>query len=86
MWHVYILLCKNDSLYTGIAKDVEKRFKDHLAGKARYTSYNPPLKILFREKYRTRSKAQKREAQIKKLSRKEKLDLIALAKASTKKS
>ncbi len=76
MWHVYILLCKNKALYTGVAKDVQKRFKDHLSKKVKYTAYNPPKKILYTKKFKTRSLAQKKESLIKALTRKEKWEII----------
>jgi len=75
-WYVYILLCKNNALYTGITKDLEKCYKDHLNKTRRYTSYNPPKKIVYREKCKNRSIALKREIEIKRLSRKKKLELI----------
>ncbi len=78
MYYVYILQCKDESLYTGIATDVERRFKEHRDGiGARYTRAHQPEKIIYREEAATRSGALKREAQIKALSREKKLDLIA---------
>jgi len=44
-WQVYILQCKNGSLYTGMTCDVERRYKEHVRGGSRYTSYNPPLRL-----------------------------------------
>ena len=76
MWYVYILECKNKSLYTGITTDLERRFNEHKEKSARYTSYNPPLRILYKETASTRSKALKREALIKSWPRKKKLELI----------
>ena len=76
MWHVYILLCKGDFLYTGITTDLKRRLKEHQNKSAKFTSYNPPLKFVHTENFRTRSRAAKREAQIKKLKRKAKLALI----------
>jgi len=76
-WFVYILECKNKALYTGITTDITRRLKEHRLGEGcRYTSYNPGLKIRYFETYKTRSKALKREARIKKMPRKEKLSLI----------
>jgi len=66
-------------LYTGIAKNIAERFKAHASGKgARYTRANQPKKIVYTERKRNRSFALKREAEIKKLSRQEKLKLIGL--------
>lgn len=77
IYFVYILLCKDKSLYTGITNDVAKRFSAHKKGKgARYTRSHPPVKIVHTEKYRTKGRALKREAEIKRLSRPQKLKLI----------
>ncbi len=77
MYYVYILLCSDRSLYTGIAKDVERRFNEHKKGKgAKYTRTWKVKKILHTEEYLSRSVALKREAQIKGWSRAKKLNLI----------
>jgi putative endonuclease len=79
MWYVYILFCKDKTLYTGISDDPQKRFKNHLSGKgSRYTRSHKPVKIIHQEKYPDKSSAMKREAQIKKMSRQEKMKLIGL--------
>lgn len=75
-WHVYILRCKGGVLYTGITKDVKRRFKEHQSKSAHFTSYNPPEAVVYTEKVRTRSQALKREAAIKRLKRAQKLALI----------
>lgn len=76
-YFVYIILCENESLYTGITTDIDRRFKEHTEGKGgAYTRANKPVTILYAEKVQNRSTALKREAQIKSLSRKEKLSLI----------
>lgn len=77
-WEVYIIQAASGMLYTGITTDVERRFADHLNSKkgARYFHLSKPEKIVFREKHPNRSEATKREMQIKKMSRKEKLALI----------
>ncbi|MFH1305165.1 MAG: GIY-YIG nuclease family protein [Candidatus Omnitrophota bacterium] len=78
MWHVYILRCADGSLYTGSTTDVDRRLKEHNAGKgASYTRRRLPVKLEYKEDYPTRADAQRREAGIKHLSRKEKLALIA---------
>ena len=77
MWYIYILKCKGGFLYTGMTKDLERRFKEHLSGKSRYTSYNQPVCLVYKEEYPTRSEAAKREAKIKSWPRKRKLALIA---------
>jgi len=76
-WYVYILECTNKTLYTGITNNLQRRLKEHQTGKGgHYTRYNPGKKIRYTEEYPSRSTAQKREAQIKKLNRGKKLDLI----------
>jgi len=79
MYYVYILLCRDGSYYTGSTNDVEKRFKDHLKGRgARYTKSHKPVKIIYEEKFNTKSEALKRETEIKKLSRNKKEALAQL--------
>ena len=79
MYFVYILLCADGSFYTGSTNDVEKRFKNHLNGKgARYTQSHKPIKIIYKEKFSTKSKALKREVEIKKLTKKKKEDLVRM--------
>ena len=76
-WYLYIIETINDKLYTGITKDLDRRFNEHLNGKgARFTKANPPKNIVYTELYKTRSEASKREYEIKKLSRKDKELLI----------
>ncbi|MFC1500873.1 GIY-YIG nuclease family protein [Elusimicrobiota bacterium] len=77
MWYVYILQCQNGKLYTGTTNDVERRIKKHREGKgARYTRIFGVDSLLYKEEYKTRSEALRREAQIKGLTRKGKLILI----------
>lgn len=78
MWQVYILKCKDKTLYTGITIDLKRRMMEHnnsVLG-ARYTSGRRPVKLVYSEKFKTRSAALKEEATIKKLSRKNKFKLI----------
>lgn len=76
-YFLYILLCKNNKLYTGIAVDPEARFELHKSGKgAKYTQRNKPVKIVYTEKFKTRSGALKREVQIKGWVRSKKDKLI----------
>ena len=78
MYYLYILQCKDSSLYTGIATDVERRFKEHRnKTTSRYTRSHAVEKIFYVEKAGTRSDALKREAQIKRWSRDKKLGLKA---------
>lgn len=67
-WSVYILKCRGDRLYTGIAKDVAARFDAHRAGKgAAFTRMNPPLALVYQENGYTHSAALAREAEIKRM-------------------
>ena len=75
--YTYILRCSDDTLYTGWTNNLAKRIKIHNAGKgAHYTRGRLPVELLYYEVFSTKQAAQKREAQIKKLSRQEKLLLI----------
>jgi putative endonuclease len=68
-WYVYILECRDGSLYTGIATDVERRYAAHVAGKgARYTRSHPPSRLLARFEYPDRAGASKAEYAIKQLT------------------
>ena len=76
-WSVYIILCSDDSYYTGITTDLQRRFDQHAAGQgAKYFRGRHPLQVVYREGGHTRSSASMREAQIKNLSRAEKSILI----------
>lgn len=76
--YVYILECSDKTLYTGSTNNIEKRIKEHNNGKseAKYTRARRPVKLVYVETCSTLSNALKREAQIKKLSRAQKLLLI----------
>lgn len=75
-WSVYILECNDGSLYTGITNDLDKRIMAHELGHgAKYTRGKAPLNLIYREPHKNRSEASKRELEIKKLTRKEKLAL-----------
>jgi len=73
---VYILRCRDDSLYTGIAKDVEHRLKMHKAGKSRYTATRLPVELAWVCEVPTWSDAMREERRIKRLSRSGKLRLL----------
>lgn len=78
-WYLYILKCKDNSLYIGISNDVEKRVKKHNLGiGAIYTKSRLPVVLLYQEKYTNKSEARKREIQLKGWSRKKKEWLINL--------
>ena len=69
-WYLYILRCKDNTLYTGITTDVEKRLEAHRSGKgAKYTRGRAPLELVYQESCGSHSNALKREAEIKKLPR-----------------
>ncbi|NVK24133.1 MAG: GIY-YIG nuclease family protein [Gammaproteobacteria bacterium] len=77
-WYVYVLRCADDSLYTGITTDKERRLTQHNAGKAaKYTRVRTPVEMVYSESASDRSEATKREMAIKKLSRSQKLKLIS---------
>lgn len=78
MYFVYILKCSDESLYTGITTDVERRVREHNNSKlgARYTRARRPVKLIYSKGFTDRSEASKEEARIKKLSKKEKLEII----------
>ena len=77
MNYTYILKCTDETLYCGWTNDLEKRLKAHNSGKgAKYTRSRLPVALVYYEEFETAQEAQKREYQIKNLSRKEKLKLI----------
>lgn len=83
-WFVYLLRCADDSLYTGITIDLERRLVEHNFGQAaaRYTRTRRPVTLVYQECLPDRSTASKREGRIRKLNKtdKEKLILDAVAK------
>ncbi len=79
-WFVYLLLCADDTLYTGVAKDVSRRSQQHNAGTAsRYTRSRLPAEVVYQEVYASRGSALRREAAIKALSRQQKKAMIRLS-------
>ena len=76
-WCVYLLRCRDGSLYTGATNDLERRLAHHVAGRgARYTRSRLPVRLVHAEPARDRSAALRREAAVKRLSRTEKLALV----------
>jgi putative endonuclease len=76
-WFAYILLCKDNSLYTGITTNLKKRVYRHNQGVAcRFTSIRKPVKLVYSEKFPNKSEARKREIQLKGWTRKKKQLLI----------
>ena len=77
-WTVYIIRCSDDTLYTGVTTDLERRFREH-SGRGRGAKYfggRSPVEVVYREDGHSRSSACRREAVIKKLGRDEKLRLV----------
>ncbi len=82
MNYVYILKCSDNTLYTGWTNNLEKRIKTHNLGKgAKYTKSRLPVELVYFEVYESKSEALKREAEIKKMNRAKKLELIEKATA-----
>ena len=78
-WFVYILQAADRTLYTGIARNVDKRLQTHLSGRgSRYLRGKTPLKLIYKEVRFGRSSALKREAGIKNLTRTQKMELVSL--------
>ena len=77
-WLVYIILCTDDTLYTGITTDLQRRLAQHASGRgAKYFRGRQPLRIVYQESGHSRGSASRRELEIKALARTEKLILIA---------
>ena len=76
-YFVYVLLCADQTFYTGYTDDLEKRLKTHNAKKgAKYTRSRTPLKLVYSEKFESKSEAMKREKAIQKLTRDQKKNLV----------
>jgi len=79
LWYVYILECADNTYYTGITNNIEKRIACHENGSgAKYTKGRGPFKLVFQESHPDRSLASQREIQIKKFSLTQKKELIEL--------
>jgi putative endonuclease len=77
LYYVYIILCKDNSFYTGYTKDLDSRMRLHKNGKAaRYTRMHRPKKVVYVEEFGSRAEAMKREKWIKRLNHRQKLALI----------
>lgn len=83
-WKVYILHCADNTLYTGITTDIDRRIHEHNNGVkgARYTRSRRPVTLAYQEPYASRADASRREYSIKQLHRTEKLELIKLGNQS----
>jgi len=76
-YYVYVILCEDNSFYTGYTKDLDSRMRLHMNGKAaRYTRMHRPKKIVYVEEFGSRAEAMKREKWIKRLKHSQKLTLI----------
>ena len=79
-WHVYIVQCEDGTLYCGMAIDVPMRVAAHNAGRgAKYTRGRRPVKLVYARKCVSRAEAAREEARLKRLGRRQKLAIVALA-------
>jgi putative endonuclease len=77
-WFVYLLRCRDDSLYAGMTNDLEKRFRQHQNGyRATWTSSRRPVTLVHVEKYESRREAAMRERELKGMRREKKERLLA---------
>lgn len=77
MWYIYLLKCGDNSLYTGITNDIEKRLTSHREGKgSKYVRSRLPIKLVHQEEYNLKEEASRRELEIKSWPREKKLVLI----------
>ena len=82
-WFIYIIRCADNSLYTGITKDISRRVNEHNSDNvlaAKYTRGRRPVELVYKETFANRSTASRREYEIKKMSRPEKEQLIQSAR------
>ena len=76
-YYTYIILTEKNTFYCGYTDDIQKRFQAHVEGReAKYTRANKPVKLVYQKEFDTKSDAMKEEARIKKLTHKEKLDIL----------
>ena len=77
-YYVYVILCEDNSFYTGYTKNLDSRMRLHMNGKAaRYTKMHKPQKIVYFEEFSSRLEAMRRERRVKRLSHNQKLALIS---------
>ena len=78
MYFVYMVKCSDNTLYTGITTDLQRRVQEHNESKkgAKYTRLRRPVRLVYSEECQNRSSASKREAAIKKLKKEDKLGMI----------
>jgi putative endonuclease len=77
-WFVYMLRCSDDTLYTGVTTDVARRVSEHngTTKGAKYTKARQPVELVYFKKAKDRSSAQIKEAELRKLTRSQKIELI----------
>jgi len=77
-WFFYVVRCEDDSLYAGVTTGLQRRVSEHNSGKcgAKYTRSRRPVHLVFSVQLANRSEAQQKEASFKKLTRKQKLEII----------
>jgi len=85
VWYVYLLRCRDNTLYAGITTDLKKRLKAHNSGLdgAKYTRTRRPVKLVYTERFASRSAAARREHELKKMGRLLKLKLLSTGEAET---
>jgi predicted GIY-YIG superfamily endonuclease len=80
-WSLYILRCCDESFYTGVTNDIDRRFREHEAGRAsRFTRTRRPVVLVYQETCGTRSQALSRECAVKSLGRQGKEKLVAVGR------
>jgi putative endonuclease len=87
MWYIYILKCSDQTFYTGITTDVERRVNEHnsLPVGAKYTRCRRPVEMVYSRRFKTRQFAMKEELRIKRMPREEKVKLIKKDEKNRKK-
>jgi len=79
MWYTYIVQCSDNTLYTGVTTDVQRRIRQHngeLVWGAKYTRVRQPVELVYQAEFQNRSEASREEYRIKQLSKDEKKNLI----------
>ena len=78
VWFLYILRCRDESFYTGVTTDIDRRIREHQEGRAsRFTRTRRPIVLVYQEKCGSRSEALSRECAVKTMSRRAKENLVA---------
>lgn len=77
-WYLYVVLCSDQTLYTGISTEVDRRLNEHNASLkgAKYTRARRPVELVYCMEYKNRSEAQKAEYKFKKMTKKQKEEII----------